>query len=72
MTKEKINGRFVVTSTAEDFTDEFVTLDEVDFADMEAFAIKNEKFQKEQGKQNVKLELYPEKMMFVTSWDLSK
>ena len=71
MTKERINGRFIVTMTAADFTNEFVELDEVDFADMKTFAIKNEQFQKEQGKKNVTLELFESEMKFVTSWDLA-
>ena len=70
MTKETINGRFEVTYKATDFVDDFTSLEEVNFADMRLAAGRfAQSYEKDHGKQNVKIELIPAEMMFKVSYD---
>jgi len=70
MTKETINGRFIITKTAYDFVDDFTTLEEVDFRDMADSANKQAiALCKGHQKENVKVESYPAEMKIVISYD---
>lgn len=69
MTQTITNNHFEITYYASDFVNEFVSLEEVDFADMKARAIRVLNSHKESGMLNVQCSLFPKAMKYIMSFD---
>jgi hypothetical protein len=70
MTKQKLNGRFIVTKTAEDFTMGIMDASEVDFRDMKATEEESAKKLREE-KMNFDIQFFPAEKKIILSWDLA-
>jgi hypothetical protein len=75
MTKQKIDSRMIVTKTAEDFADDFTSVEEVDFRDMKIQQEKQNLAHTSQQlptyKQNFTCQYFSAEKKIVISWDLA-